>query len=341
MMSDTIVANNIEVLRVDSQESLIECAHKLSAPAIVKDGTGGVLVSNGDFIIVICGGHVVGTEDHENSNCFSLHDQTKSDLSIARIGAASLAIENGRSLWLTGGYSATSNNNDLLATEVVAHKQDASSEPGSLLPIHSLSQHCLEKINTNTALLIGGENYHIGVDGMSWFYKLNSTARSWLGPQLNIARSRHACGVLRDKTMPNSSAVRLVVAAGGQVDDNTVTDSVEVLFLEDEGDIHNSEPSWMLSSEPMPVKTASAATATTSDQLHMFVIGGTSSLVDFEMGSTSIFVLSCSGETCRTWSKLQLDLRNPIAKGLAFMIPSYAMEGRADTGHLIKRAEGN
>ncbi len=281
--------------------------------------------SEEEFMVVICGGQVIGTEGAENADCFSLHDQSTSSLSMPRVGAASLAIDGGRSLWVTGGISETSSAGDLFPTEIVAHQQDASSQAGALMPIHTLSHHCLEKINANTALLIGGENQYTGVDAMTWFYELSTTAKSTVGPPLIQARSRHACGVLRDKAMPDTFVRKIVVVAGGKVGDDTLTDSVEILILDD----NHSPPSWELSAEPMLAKIGNAASATTSDQLQMFVIGGTESLSNFDEESTSIFVLQCSGGACNHWTRLQFEMRIPVAQGLAFMIESFPTEGRA------------
>ncbi len=308
------------------QKTVVECIHNLLAPEeALTDATGGVLLHEKGSYLVICGGRAVGTEA-ENDRCFSLHDQTTSDLSMARLGAASLAIDSGRSLWITGGYSKTTG--DLFATEVLEHHQVSVSKPGPFLPIQALRHHCLEKIDASTALLIGGENYHTGVAALTWYYELDKDASSIVGPQLNHARSRHACGVLKDQTMPNS-AMKIVVAAGGKVQDSTWTDSVEILVLDD--DNNQAPSSWKLAAEPMPVQLGNAASAVTSDQLQMFLIGGSHQHYNNDEGSTSIFVLECSGRTCDSWTTMQLNLRAPSLKGLAFILPSYPLEGRADT----------
>ncbi len=324
MVSDDIVAYkfNIDVLRLVKEETtinVVECAHRFVAPdTFIKDATGGIL---GDFNAIICGGQAINLEEvKDNSKCFSLRDgqPIAKELSSARIGAATLSLANGKLLWVTGGVNSDPSSN-LLATEFVTHLDESIPDSGSLLlPIHTLSHHCIVAIDATTSIIIGGENQQSGVDAMTWYYEWsNETARSHLGPSLNFARSKHTCAVLKD---PVSATRRLVVAAGGKVglDEDgrdVLTDSVEILVLDDIDD----EKTWQLTTKPMPEKIANAASAMTADQLQMLVFGGTTDILD--EGSASVFVLECSDGSCNSWTKLDLELRAPSANGLAFNMP--------------------
>ncbi len=336
MISDK---GSVEVLRIGKGAvDIVECAHKLSTSTeVLTDATGGVLVIQEEIHVVICGGQEVSSTE-DNVKCISLSDPiTKwSDLISARIGAASLPIDNGQALWVTGGFNSD-NSLMMLVTELVAKE---SNQQGPLLPLQPVKHHCLEKISASRAILVGGENHYIGVEQTTWFYDLNRTAEVTFGPLLSYARSRHVCGVLKDKMQPDSSSMRIVIAAGGMTNDNVLTDSVEILIIEDkDSDIESSV--WQRSAEQMPIKVANAASATTSDQLRMFVVGGTTTNDPAEEALTSIFSLECHDGTCNQWTRLDLDLETP-AKGLAFIIPTIPMEGRlADTDSLLSDTESS
>ena len=163
-----------------SQDIVVECAHSIAPPATALIlATGGVLKSNSNStdskdLAVVCGG--VSVIDDSNSNepnekCIILSEmqlpatstgQTLSAegfLNNQRIGASSLVIDNGLTLWITAGSDAFSVLRD---TEFVAFTKENSSSNGFTSMVvgpdvrTSVSHHCLGMVGPGLAILTGG-----------------------------------------------------------------------------------------------------------------------------------------------------------------------------------------
>ncbi len=176
------------MLKMDQQANVIECSHTLFPPEKkIVDATGGVLVTPvGDldeepFDFVVCGGKDPIGSNAPKSKCTTLTEERYSGgfLNIQRVGSASLIVDNGITMWVTGGSMQPSSPFALADTEFVA----VSSTPrnisnhnnygtfptngaGPQLPI-GLSHHCLEHLTPDVTILLGG----IGIeDGLSIFF---------------------------------------------------------------------------------------------------------------------------------------------------------------------------
>ncbi len=179
--------SSTEVYKADA-DSLVECTHSLLALRNSLQGaTGGILKRQEDssssevLDVVICGGEtfVPGTVIEDlfvNDECYKLNtvdpfDSTENlesavgSLQVGRMGAASLVINNGQTLWITGGKMTEAYENSVESTELlIIDSSEAKSsfslvnEPGPDLPLR-VNHHCLVGIGTDFALVIGGENH--------------------------------------------------------------------------------------------------------------------------------------------------------------------------------------
>ncbi len=101
------------------------------------------------------------------------------------------------------------------------------SMPGPRLPT-PVSFHCLVKLNSTTAFLIGGwQGYDALRNKETFFLDLTGNGPSWTrGPDLNHGRSSHACAIVRDPI----DGSELVAAVAGWNSSHSL-DSTEVMQL--------------------------------------------------------------------------------------------------------------
>ncbi len=99
---------------------------------------------------------------------------------------------------------------------------DGSSYYGPDLP-YAMEKHCLVRLNSSTAMLIGGYNREEGGYRNTFFYDFNSETFT-KGPDSLEHRENHACGVIRD----TGDGSMIVVAVGG----SSHTSSSSELFFE-------------------------------------------------------------------------------------------------------------
>merc|ERR1712106_1287353 len=99
------------------------------------------------------------------------------------------AVELGETWWVTGGADA-SPNHELSSTEVLTDNTWHISTP---LPA-PLYGHCMVKINSSHVFMAGGEDDNSAY-AASYIYSSTSGTFSPL-PDMAIARSYHACGIL-------------------------------------------------------------------------------------------------------------------------------------------------
>ncbi len=297
-MASTGIYSNIDVLKLD-QVGITKCVHSLAAPVDVVDATAGITIDqHGDLHTVVCGGQD-NTTGLENMQCFSLHDQSTSALGSPRIGAASLTVDSGKTLWVTGGGDDL-----LLTTEYVSHQSQSSHGEQLDLDIFSLKHHCLVRAIATLTLIIGGETTQFGVDLMDLVFIMDDlTEKFLLGPSLNHARSMHACQVLRDTSGIPDDQRMIIVAAGGRIDGldlDSWTRTVEILPLDNKVGFAN-QSTWALTNDLQSL-LANPVSATTSDQSRMFVTGMPVQNITEEDETmwAPIFVIECSNATCQS-----------------------------------------
>ncbi len=326
-----------EVFKVDryDNESLVECASALPVPEVNMKSTGGFLKGyQGGYTSVVCGG--VGAFGGIRDLCHSLSVVNGSYFEVSmlssRSGAASVVLNNSRSLWMTGGYNLEVKS---WTTEIIHLNQEGNLTacPGPHMPVSGLKYHCIEQIGPGmAALLVGGQVYNLkGRSKRAW--SINPEVEDTWTEQapMDIGRSNHACAILDELTGPG--VTRIAIAAGGFTFDGVITDAVELLRIEIREGIKGGSVSLSIDSswQPgpiMPSTISDAATATTPDKRAAFVAGGISN--DNEI-MASVLEIQCSNLEC-LWKKCSQELRTPSDKGLAMImtIGSLAFVGEEE-----------
>ena len=166
--------NAVVVLKVMDHDTVIECSHTISPPGqYLTEATGGMLTSSDsdDLVAIVCGG-TGGEEANLNlpvKNCWTLTEKfaepsdagkfsTSADglLNSDRIGSASLVIDNGSSLWVTGGLIGEWGRND---SEIVTVSKNTIPFSTNAAGPHIRSvgcYHCIQAIGTSTIVVTGG-----------------------------------------------------------------------------------------------------------------------------------------------------------------------------------------
>ncbi len=157
------------------QDVFVECAHTIVPPENgLIDATGGVLTNSNELVAIVCGGAKnINNDDKPNGNCIILN-QDKSSLKLTangnlnhfRSGSASAVIDNGHTLWVTGGKLESDTAHR--TTELVAFATDIPFETnavGPLLPVERLPEHCVVVVGPKVAVFTGGANLLNGYEG--------------------------------------------------------------------------------------------------------------------------------------------------------------------------------
>ncbi len=187
-----------------------------NAPYIAED----VSYATGNLVLdsntptkkpLICG----GTDISENvrQDCYNPEDPFLSFdnvivMSIARSGAASIVVNGGTKLWITGGGDAFIDVYD--STEYITPGSDPASSPGPSLP-KPLERHCMVQLEDGTAIVIGGRDDWSYLNERTFFYSPGSNEFQD-GPQLRSLKVEPACGVIKD----GSTGQEVVIVAGGR-----------------------------------------------------------------------------------------------------------------------------
>ena len=323
MLVNGLTTFNMQVFKLH-QDTFTECSHTFIAPEIsLRHATGGVLIQpvEGDLDVVVCGGEHAATND-ENTACTSLTDATSTarNLDIARTAAASLLVDNGQTLWLTGGNFGVDKHKH---TELVRWESDPSmpmteAVDAPQLP-RNLKYHCIVRLGPQVAIMIGGQESVDKYNPYSW--SVNLDRLHWRSKILRTLRSMHTCGAIRDVELPE---VKFVFAVGGQTPDGYMTQTVDVLFVRTGDGIHYFDSSWTFGPK-LPYALSHAVAVTMPDQSRFFLIGGTKQNDDNINYNHDVFQTQCLNKQC-IWSAINEDLgRNPSVFGLAFMLPPVSM----------------
>ncbi len=193
---DGWMQSSISVMKFEQDGGIIECSHSLLPPENgLVHATGGVLAitrANGEDepVVVVCGGEFAlggSRSDIQNQMCLILnehgpaaatvigHQSQQSQLSAGgflnnlRIGAASLVIDRGQTLWVTAGSTSDgpiANSEFVSAADnstLNKQTQFMTNSVGPDLPREQLMHHCLEMLGPEIAMLIGGKHSEGGI----------------------------------------------------------------------------------------------------------------------------------------------------------------------------------
>ncbi len=286
-----------EVLNLSNEDSKCE---EMSFDHRLNYAFGGYLFGNVSTPVV-CGGFD-STISARSNKCYSIiSSQVLATMIINRNEGASVALDNGRTLWVTGGldsdYHMSKPTNIIAKTEFVAY---GSSHPGPNLPM-SLKSHCIVKINASSAIIIGG-NADDKRQGGTWI--VNSAAQSWTkGPDLITGRELHSCGLITDLR----DGSKMVIAAGGW-NHLDRTQSTEIWHLDSKN---------FIDGPLMPTATSSASGVMSPDGKTFFVIGGVNRT---NIYTTNIHSLQCFNKNCQ-WKTMKQKLRVGRYGAVAMLIP--------------------
>ncbi len=176
--------SSIAVMKLLQDGNVVDCSHSLSPPE------NGLIHATGDIVevtrasgedepvVVVCGGEFVQSSSSSNipnHQCVMLSEKEPSPvmdsipmylsshvsaggfLNDIRIGASSVIMANGRTLWVTGGH----NHQTVIESSEFIQAHDkftgfTTNGVGPDLPSGPLMHHCLERVASDIAILIGG-----------------------------------------------------------------------------------------------------------------------------------------------------------------------------------------
>ncbi len=299
-------------------ETLLPCIHELQDAAFDKVTTGGVMSYGGDFIVVICG----TTIGKDSTSCFTMNGPTavhqiSGDQLSPRIGAASLVTDNGVTLWVTGGSSY--GQYPVKTTEFLTLGSDGfSSKIGPDLSHGGIKDHCLVATESTAAMVIGGRMDSLDISRTVELFDFNLMKSSSVDPLLR-ARSKHACGMLKDSKW---SFRKVVAVAGGEFFSTIYTYTVELFWILETGNY--IDPRWEFGPD-LPMPLGDAASVTTADQSYMFVIGG---MTDNDIRQELVHRLQCFDMQC-SWKAIDHVAKSlTLSRGLAMGLPAIPMSHR-------------
>ncbi len=263
-----------------------------------------------------------------------------------RVGAASVAVLNGTTLWVTGGMSVSILLDSTELIKVQSLTDNSISEEGIPLP-GPMQQHCLEIINRKTAILYGGITLTASsseaiiqsawtIENIDTMIGGTTAGHSWSQEAtMSTARFSHICGVIR---MGNSQERKFVVAAGGEAvsigpwgyESIATLNNVELLQVDFPGGPDGSvivSGAWQAGPN-LTITLSGAASATPGDQSVLYVAGGVMYRQPFIM-SKDIFSLRCSDSVC-SWSIEDRTLLFERSNGLAFILPPNGIPDESD-----------
>ncbi len=314
----TLTSNDIAVFKVDDDD-MRECAHSMKSVSLLQESTGSIMLKDGNFLIVACGGPVLDSLE-ESKKCRVLNDQDvkqSGSMKSSRSGAASLVMDHGQTVWITGGFSENEDPIDTTEFVVMSNQNFQSLDYGPALPI-PLKYHCLAEVGPGSAVLIGGVNQHGHYSPLTYSIRLDTLV--WREEsRLLLGRAQHVCGVLEDSSKSGS---KIIVAVGGDISDMSMTATVEILM------VHNDTLISDWQDGPLhPTLMSNAASTVTADKSKLIVVGGIRHN-DYSQASTDIFLLECISIPQCHWWKMHQELQKDSAKGFGLLLPSTPMESK-------------
>lgn len=267
-------------------------------------GASGSLINEQEM--VICGGNTVGVIDAKVTDCFKLGSEERKpigELELSRYEGASLSIPNG--LWIMGGSSKRLTNE----TEMIF--LNGTSLPGPELPNH-VWLHCVTFIDSSRAMLIAGQQGDDTYPNSARTFIYDFVTGQWSnGTDLILGRSDHACGTFYSSFHGSN----IVAAIGGFTNEYRLTNSTELMKVEEWGQLNSTDLQWMQGPDlPLDLCCMAAVTNPTGDGL--LIVGGDSNAEGFE---ARIHELTCAFSTGCSWKTLNQVMKVPRYRHLAFI----------------------
>ncbi len=304
---------------------------KLSFGGLLKETEAG-----DTYVPIACGHNQAGGSKtlcfHLLANSFSGFTQLGS---MIRIDAASVVINNGTTLWATGGWDPELyqflERTDLLTLNSSGDGgfSVTSAPPFWNLPI-GLAGHCIEVLDGNNRVVLVGGQVMSDVITNAWTIDLDNKTDNdgvWNGlGALRAGRCYHMCGVLE------VHSTKILVVAGGLVLSPTETplNSVELLEIRHQDWV---DTVW-IDGPSLPVALYEAASATTLDRSRLFIVGGQSHLTSSGQSvkhlSKFVFHLQCQedvssgGSYSCEWAKNDVEQQRGVSEQFATVLPPFS-----------------
>lgn len=270
--------------------------------------------------ILVCGGREAIVASTESDECFSLepHDnqwQLAGKMLTKRCNAA--AVDFDGKLFIAGGRH-TDNSIHLDSTEIVDLSSGFSTIYGPKLP-HSLALHCMVKLNSTTAMIIGG--FDGATDVSSTYYSDFPSLTFTPGPNLQLKRKWMGCGILQN------GQSGYVIVAGGESGSLYLASS-EYLSLQSPVTWHSGTQSHLLNVSYLmhflgpSFPLGYSRFRMVSGANYVLAFGGYDSAVRF----TTIYKMVCLDESSTldlscAWVKLDTELREAKDNPLPLLVP--------------------
>ena len=166
---------------------------------------------------------------------------------------------------------------------------------------------CMVKINNSMAMLIGGSTDGNTAD-IDKTYFFDVIQKKWVpGPQLPVPRGWHFCGVMNWKNPATNVIEKVIVVAGGILYQQPLTNSVELLFL---NDFENNNSGWKVGPS-IPVRVDGSAMV--EFQNGVIMIGGRG-----ERNGRHLYQLS---SPYGKWTEMKQTLKEPRSHFVSFLVP--------------------
>ena len=167
---------------------------------------------------------------------------------------------------------------------------------------------CIVKINNSMAISISGSKTESSYDSIGDTYFFDVYKNKWVsGPQLAVPRTYHSCGVMNWKNQTTGIFEKILVVAGGNDDQGTRLDSVELLFL---NKFEKHHTGWMMGPS-LPHKVDGPSMV--QFQNKVILIGGSG-----EGGGRRLFKLF---SPFGSWTEMKQTLKEPRHHFASFLVP--------------------
>ncbi len=266
-------------------------------PVQCAGAVGGLLYnhSHNQQIPLVCGGsgnvdkcYVVGQEG-------PAEDQVSITMRYARRHAASVVINEGTTLWITGGETSI----PVGITKTTEYVTMSGSIDGPDLPmVPKVDRHCMVAVNPMETLLIGGRFNQ----DKAWSH--NATSGDWtLTGDMVLSHENAPCGVLEDSVDLNKTII-LATAENG---------STEIM-------VHsNGAHDWSLGPE-FPTSIEYGSLVTTKDRKRLIAFG----FDDGVWHSVLFYQFTCHSLQCH-WQKMPQEMTAARSDLVSFLIPYHMM----------------